>query len=84
MNSEKLCGMCCERKQNVMQRTLNTQYHNEESNVIESCWDCFAEVWSDYDSLWCDTTGGYSPFPHDPPIDESERWESVQQELRTL
>ena len=60
-----------------MRRTLNTQYYNEESNVIESCWDCFVEVWNDYDSLWRDTTGGYSPFPHDPPIDKSE--ESVEE-----
>ena len=39
---------------NVRRRRLNTCYVEHESNFVECCWDCYMELYDEYDEKWSD------------------------------
>ena len=46
------CPVCSLEKPDVATRRLNTMYHNDESNWLHSCGDCYADAVDHYRELW--------------------------------
>ena len=59
--AEKLCEYCNEMCTDVAQRRLNTLYHDDNSDNMYSCYDCFREQWNERDEDW-ESSGIPSPF----------------------
>ena len=61
------CG-CGARTKDVMRRSLNTQYADDESNYLTSCRACFEDCWNYYEDLWADYYGGQGfRYSHNKP-----------------
>lgn len=48
------CPICGREWNNIQTRRLNTRYHEESSNWLESCFDCYKDAIDHYNELWAE------------------------------
>lgn len=53
-----ICPYCDQSKPDITTRRINTLYHDDESNWITSCLDCYKETIAHYNEMWSDYYAG--------------------------
>lgn len=49
---QEKCGCCGRSREDIKRQRMNCQYHDEESNWITCCQDCFEEIQRYWDDMW--------------------------------
>lgn len=49
-----VCLGCGLERDDIQTRRLNTRYHEESSNWLESCFDCYEQTIDYYNGLWAE------------------------------